>query len=106
MTTLIFLLVIATLLLGGLGIVASAPGWPLAPETLALFGVYGLALIAAMGLIVLLVVIIAQQRHQQQTLIESLARPATPTAQSRDRPTDGALRPSGRDAARQGQPRP
>ncbi|MCD6007477.1 hypothetical protein [Halomonas sp. IOP_31] len=73
MTTLIVFVVVATLLLGGLGIVASAPSWPLAPDTLALFGVYGLALVAAMGLVVLLVVIVAQQRHQQQTLIESLA---------------------------------
>ncbi|WP_136069316.1 hypothetical protein [Modicisalibacter radicis] len=73
MTTLIVFVVIATLLLGGLGVVASDPGWPLDADILALLAAYGLALVATMGVVILLIVIVAQQRRQQQTLIESLA---------------------------------
>ncbi|MBZ9537386.1 hypothetical protein [Modicisalibacter tunisiensis] len=72
MIAVVVIIVLATLALGGLGVMASAPSWPLPADTLAAYGGYALALVAAMGVLILLVMLAHQQRLQQRALTRSL----------------------------------
>ncbi|SFH18255.1 hypothetical protein [Modicisalibacter xianhensis] len=68
----IVIVVLATLALGALGIAQSDLSWPLAPESLVSLGLFGLALIAGMGVLLLLVTLVAHQGRQQRSLLDSL----------------------------------
>lgn len=72
MKTAIVVVVLATLALGALGIKASDLDWPVAPDALVPLGLYALALIAGMGLLVLLAALVAHQSTQQRALLQSL----------------------------------
>ncbi|WP_163649584.1 hypothetical protein [Modicisalibacter sp. 'Wilcox'] len=72
MIAVVVIIVLATLALAGLGVMASAPRWPLPAEALAAYGGYALALVAAMGVLILLVMLAHQQRLQQRALTRSL----------------------------------
>ncbi|WP_129141181.1 hypothetical protein [Modicisalibacter coralii] len=72
MIPLIVIAVLATLAVGILGIVASQPHWPLSAQALAAYGVYALALVGALGLVVMLILLVSQLRGQQRALLQSL----------------------------------
>lgn len=72
MIPLIIIAVLATLAVGVLGIVASQPHWPLPAQALAAYGVYALALVGALGLVILLIVLVSQLRNQQRALLQNL----------------------------------
>ncbi|MFC3284913.1 hypothetical protein [Litchfieldella rifensis] len=65
-------IVIATLLLGALGIAASDIAWPLPAEQLAPLGIFALALAAVMSLLIMVATLMAGLRTQHKALATSL----------------------------------
>lgn len=66
------LIVTATLAVGGLGIFSSGLGWPLAPDQLPPLGMYVLALVAGMSLLLMLASLLTGLRNQHRALTISL----------------------------------
>lgn len=68
----IVIVVLTTLTLGALGIAVSDLSWPLSPDALVSLGLFALALVAGMGVLLLLVTLVGHQGRQQRSLLESL----------------------------------
>lgn len=66
------LIVTATLAVGGLGIFSSGLDWPLAPDQLPPLGMYVLALVAGMSLLLMLASLLTGLRNQHRALAISL----------------------------------
>ncbi len=66
------LILVATLALGGVGIRVSDLSWPLSETALVTVSLYGLVLVAGMGLLALLTVLVLTLSSQQRALQQSL----------------------------------